>query len=165
MSTVGLDNELLSAAVERRAGDRLSSVRAAALSRFVDSGLPGTKHEDWRYTNLKPVAELGNRWLAGDLEGTETDASRPDPASVVDAHWLIIEDGRPDAASLDRLLTEVGASIRVDLLSQSDERPAISMEEPLSSLNAALVDEIVRIELPAGARLDKPIGIALLSKV
>jgi Fe-S cluster assembly protein SufD len=34
----------------------LSPVRRAAISRFAERGLPTTREEDWRYTNLAPLA-------------------------------------------------------------------------------------------------------------
>lgn len=49
-----LDN--ITAAVERLPG--LLAPRRAALDAFLKHGLPGTDDEDWKYTDLSPVAQL-----------------------------------------------------------------------------------------------------------
>ena len=36
----------------------LRSLRADAAARFAEQGLPSTKLEEWRYTNLTPLAKL-----------------------------------------------------------------------------------------------------------
>ena len=37
----------------------LLDLRQAAIDSFVRSGLPTTRHEDWRYTNVEPIASTG----------------------------------------------------------------------------------------------------------
>jgi len=160
MSAV-LDNARLRSAVASRGDDRLAPVRQAALARFEETGLPDTRHEDWRYTNLKPVIELGNRWLAA----TPTDRSTTQDIpwdEIVDAYWLAIRDGRPDATSLAALSEQLGTGVRLSLLSDTDAVPSLAMDDPVSSLNAALIDDGLFIEIAEGTRLDKPIGLALL---
>ena len=35
-----------------------ASLRDAAAAAFARTGLPGAREEDWRYTQLRPLAEL-----------------------------------------------------------------------------------------------------------
>ena len=51
-------------------GAALIPLRKAGLSRFCESGFPTLRDEDWRFTNVKPLAELPFRpvLLANDQE-------------------------------------------------------------------------------------------------
>ena len=49
-------------------------LRKAALARFGELGFPTLKHEDWRFTNVAPVAKLPFR---PQLEAGSVDAARP----------------------------------------------------------------------------------------
>ena len=99
--TTALDQSQLEAAVAARGGDALTGVRSAALARFLGQGLPGPKHQDWRYTNLGGVAELSNRWLGAGAPTAETDAATAAPESI-DAHWIRVRNGVIDRDSLGR---------------------------------------------------------------
>ena len=39
-------------------GATLMPLRKAGLARFAESGYPTLRDEDWRFTNVKPIAEL-----------------------------------------------------------------------------------------------------------
>src|SRR6202161_4998922 len=41
---------------QTRAADPLSTVREQAMRRFLDLGLPTSRDETWRYTNLRSLA-------------------------------------------------------------------------------------------------------------
>src|ERR1700692_1311436 len=41
---------------QARAADPLSAVREQAMRRFLDLGLPTSRNETWRYTNLRSLA-------------------------------------------------------------------------------------------------------------
>ena len=43
----------------------LGELRAAGMARFEALGFPTTRHEDWRFTNLKPLADLPFQSAAG----------------------------------------------------------------------------------------------------
>ena len=47
-------------ALERAANQPawLSAIRHAGLARFTELGFPTLQHEDWRFTNVAPIARL-----------------------------------------------------------------------------------------------------------
>ena len=76
--------------------DALSTARDAALVNLEKNGLPTTKHEDWKYTDLGQVIDISNRWLAS---GATITSSKSINESIVkltksiDANWLVISNG------------------------------------------------------------------------
>ncbi len=52
---------------------RLRELRQSAMARFADAGFPTTRHEDWRFTDVSPIARLkfvpsplmGEGWVGG----------------------------------------------------------------------------------------------------
>ena len=104
MSAVALNQDLLKAAVSRIADDELTSLRNTALGKFAEFGFPSVKHENWRYTNLSPAAELSNAWLSSTVdedghsaaEDTELDQWIGD----IDAHWIVVRSGKVDPKTL-----------------------------------------------------------------
>ena len=60
MSSTTVSQALLESSVRGREPNALNRTRESALSRFLKSGLPTTRDEEWRYTNLKAAAEISN---------------------------------------------------------------------------------------------------------
>ena len=82
-------------------GGALENVRAEAAQRVSSSGLPTTRHEDWKYTNLSSAILVGNAWL----DGTQESASAAEVASraeaTIEANWIRTINGHVDLSSLD----------------------------------------------------------------
>lgn len=160
MSSVAINQELLAAAVGRLAEDGLTSVRKRALSSFGQNGFPSIRHENWRYTNLAPAAELSNAWL-----GVEP---RPAPSSnididvlnaEIDAHWVVISNG---VVNPDCLATLQSAGVSATPLSKNVDSIQIDIEEPLSSFNASLMHDGLLIRIADNQVIEKPIGLLFM---
>ena len=158
--TTALDQSQLEAAVAARGGDALTGLRSAALARFLGQGLPGPKHEDWRYTNLGKVAELSNRWLDA---GAPTDASDFELAAPesIDALWISVRDGMIDRESLAAVSDALGDDVTIGLLSESGGDAELFIDDALSSLNAALMPDALSSDVAANAELAKPVGLLI----
>jgi Fe-S cluster assembly protein SufD len=158
MKSVGLTMTELRDAVANMPEDRLAPVRRAALEHFGEYGLPTPRDEDWKYTDLAPAVEIGNDWL-------RDGAVRPEPAGVpaqarnlvrdIDADWVVMADGRIDAATLPAAVE--GAQIA--LLSDSDV--PLDFAAPLTDLNSALLCDGLRITIRRDAALERPIGLMI----
>jgi len=160
MSSVAINQELLAAAVGRLGDDTLTAVRKAALSSFGDSGFPGIRQENWRYTNLAPAAELSNAWLAAEaLPAPSTDIDIADLNTAIDAHWIVISNGVADPNSLGALQS---AGVTAAPLSKNADTITIDIEEPLSSFNASLLRDGVLIRIADNQTLEKPVGLLFL---
>jgi len=145
-------------AVQAMPDDRLTAARLAALTQLDQHGLPSTAHEDWKYTDLGAVIEISNQWLAAGTDAaTVTDAAVEAITSQFDADWLIIRNGIIDTASIADLNRP---ELAVRLLSDGDL--ATAGDTPLSHLNIALLQDGLTIQVAAGYKHDRTIGILVI---
>lgn len=157
--------------------EALNRAREEAFARFVRVGIPTTKVEEWKYTNLTPLAG-GPFSLA---KPTTTAISQNDIAhhrlAGLCEHLLVFVNGRfrPDLSDVD--LADKGAfpagisvaplssAAEVELdtvataLTEGDEHPAFALD----ALNGAFATDGAVIRIGKGARLDRPIHLLVLS--
>lgn len=160
MSESGIDAEALKAAVTRHGADGLENHRSAALARFLAEGLPTTRDEEWKYTSLAHVAAKSVEWLAA--EAAET--TEPAPADIepaVDGITLRIADGRIGDDDLSSFAAALGGGASVRRLSEIADARELYMANPLASLNAALMDDAICLDIPAGVEIDRPLILDL----
>ncbi len=164
MSASTLQQELLEAAVTALPSDNFSALRKTALASFATSGFPTTKHEDWKYTNLTPVADLSNTWLKNESAALTTKAVAVDTTKTaqIDAHWIRIENGVVDAESLRGLETLADSGVTVSRLADGVDEASITVDDPMSAFNAALLQDGLCLKVAAGCTPEKPLGILLL---
>ena len=160
MKPAALSFEALRDAVERLPDDRLASSRRAALAHLAEHGLPTTRNEDWKYTDLAPVIDISNRWLQRERETApshEREKMVEQVCRSIDADWLVICDGAID----NRFATDFEQpGISVTRLSEHGGELQFGM--PLSDLNAALLQDGLRIHIAGGATPSRPVGILLI---
>ncbi|MBT8078424.1 MAG: Fe-S cluster assembly protein SufD [Gammaproteobacteria bacterium] len=161
MTALNFSEESLQAAIRALPDSSLSSVRQAAASQFLADGLPSTKHEDWKYTNLAPAASVGNSWLQV-VQRAKTPAGVPAAAaeylqqlqSEVDACWFIVADGIVLARDCDSNFTAEDY-VSIEKLSDTNQAGAILASDPITRLNAALLRDGLRVRFTRGCS-DKP---------
>ena len=158
--TAALDQARLEAAVAARSGDALTGIRSAALARFLGQGLPGPRHEDWRYTNLGNVVDLSNRWLDSGAPRAEADSISTAPEAI-DAVWIPVVNGVVDRDRLAQAADALGSDVTVTLLSEASGNPELLIDDALASLNAALMPDALRIQVSANSTVNKPIGLLI----
>ncbi len=151
----------------------LTALRDAAMSRFGKLGLPSTRHEAWRYTNIEPIARTAFR-LA---EPASVSAVRPD---AIAAHSLgagavaelVFVDGHY-APQLSNAESARGG-LRVDSLAAAlRERPSeverhlgrvtASEAEAFTALNSAFVQDGALIQVARGVTIEKPVHLVFLA--
>jgi Fe-S cluster assembly protein SufD len=109
--------------------------RAAAAETFARQGLPGPREEAWRYTSLRPLADLA-------VSEAAPPAELPFPA--LDAPRIVFVNGRFDAV---RSRLPAGIAVRTGAPafgSLADEG------EKLVALNTMLAEDGAEISVPAG---------------
>ncbi|HET7308031.1 MAG TPA: Fe-S cluster assembly protein SufD [Gammaproteobacteria bacterium] len=154
--------------------DRLGELRRGALARFAEHGFPGTRVEEWKYTNLRP------------LERREFELAQELPPNLPEAAGLPLADaGLPTvvfvngqfAAGLSRLdnLPE-GIQVRsiAALLDEQPEAVRTHLETAataddnvagaLAELNTAFFIDGAAIDIAAGVRLDLPLHLLFISQ-
>lgn len=160
MKQASLSMDGLRSVVRQMPDNGLAASREAALAHLDQHGLPTLRDEDWKYTDLTPLVDISNRWLAAGgrshaaIEQKETiDAL----TRTIDAQWLVIANGSID----DRYLGEFKDSAIA--VSKFSEAPGpVAMERPLANLNAALMQDGLRIRVSGAA--EKPLGILLFDR-
>ncbi len=147
----------LEALWQARPADALQSLRARAMRRFLDLGLPTTQDESWRYTSLRRLAA---RSLSAALRPAAADTAAAsldlfgDPAPVIE--YRLSNGGCPAGTGALGAGREAGIEARSlrDLLRTDPDRLA-ALLEPLPEedegrwalLNTAMFDDGLHLAL------------------
>ena len=146
----------------------LRAARESAMRRFAEHGFPTTRHEDWRFTNISPIAE------------TTFAASGPAPtAAQVEGHLFpdanafvaVIAAGRfsRELSSLDGLPKDVIVGSLAEAMAGAADRlqPAFAQiavgDHPFVWLNTGLFEDGVIVRVPANTVVERPIHIHIAS--
>ena len=162
MKSAPLSLDALQAAVQQLPESALTTSRHAALEHFRKHGLPTIRDEDWKYSDLAPVVDISNRWLADAATSSPSAAAAAAITTIrnsIEADWLVIFGGQVDAKCFDGFDQ---AGVRVSRLSDSAEN--ISFDAPLSDLNLALLQDGLRIHVPKDMESTTPIGILVVDE-
>jgi len=140
----------------------LARLRRDALDRFVVSGLPTTRDEEWKYTN---VAALARRPYTLTRTGAPIPDVAIDPFTFgLDAHRVVFVDGR-FAPALSRIGSLPDGCVVASLADALSHDPA-ALEAVLaanahhtifSALNAAFMADGLYVRLGRGVGLDAPV--------
>jgi Fe-S cluster assembly protein SufD len=88
----------------------LNRQRQEAMEIFRQSGFPGPRDEDWRYTPLRPIT--GKRFEIGIESGQGLESIQPWLISGLDSHRLVFVDGVFNAGLSSPGAAESGVSMR-----------------------------------------------------
>ena len=160
MTSAALSFDALQEAVGKLPDDNLAASRRAALEHLRNHGLPTTRHEDWKYTDLSKVIDIGNRSLgheSGHAPSAELDGLIKRISASIAADWLVISDGRIDDKSIGSFDC---SGVTVSRLSESDSE--VDFTAPLSDLNTALLRDGLRIQVATDTELSRPIGFLVI---
>ena len=138
----------------------MSALRRDALSRFQSTGFPSTSEEDWKYTDLAPVAEVSRNWLEIGAPIDSNDAIEDGIAKIrdsMDLTWLVIANGSILGGTPAELQ---GTNVQIGRLEEQGIEPTSDL--PLHDLNTALLNDGLSIRIPADVRLEKPLGILVI---
>jgi Fe-S cluster assembly protein SufD len=154
----------------------LRELRRRAIDRFAALGFPTLKQEEWRLTNVAPVARGTFAWPAAPAAG------RPVEGTVADllarrsfegaAARLVFVDGRfaPALSETEGLPEGFTAVSLAEALERFPERLepwlgrfASFEEHPFVALNTAFLSDGAFLEAPRAAVLTRPIHLLFLS--
>jgi Fe-S cluster assembly protein SufD len=131
------------AAFEKRVGDRgpLHKLRQAAIERFAALGFPTLEDEDWRFTNLAPLAKV--------------------PFELADAstaHPVVEYDGALPAGVVVGTLAEALAK-HPELVEPHLAKYADYEEHAFRALNTAFLHDGAFVYLPPGKVVEQPLYV------
>ncbi len=145
----------------------LVELRAKASSRFREVGFPTPRLEEWRFTNLREVAETP--FALPRPSGLDPDI---DPWCVSGAHRLVMVDGcyAPELSDLDGFPESAVLTSLADALERSPElvEPNLGQtigtkEHPILALNTSLFQDGAYLWLPSGTVIEQPIQLLFVT--
>jgi Fe-S cluster assembly protein SufD len=149
----------------------LRPIRRAAIARFAELGFPTTREEDWRFTNVAPIAQT-----AFTLAGEGRDPARQDlePFEFPGVTWpqLVFVNGRyaPGLSRLAPLPEGVTVSSLAHALTTSREiveghlaQYADYHNDAFTALNTAFMEDGAFVHIPRGTVLETPIHVLYVS--
>jgi len=163
------------AALERRTagsgGAWIHPLRKAALARFAERGFPTTRDEDWKFTNLAPIAQTAFH-LPEAAPLPPAEALQPFLVAGLSGTRLVFVDGR-FAPALSRMATlprgvvagslaEAMRSLRA-LVEPHLTQYADFTQDAFTALNTAFMEDGAFVWLPKGTILEEPIHILHVS--
>jgi len=146
----------------------VARLREDAITRFAERGLPTTRDEDWKYTNVAPIAKRDFALVA---PGAQPDVDIG--AFLLDGdatHRLVFVDGRyaPTLSAIGRLPAGVTLESLASVLARGPDAleawfAADAHETVFASLNTAFMSDGVHLRLSRGIVLDAPIHALFIS--
>lgn len=151
---------------------RLDALRREGLREFVRMGIPTTRHEEWKYTNLFPFIGLDYsyvpvRWSAR-AASTDARTSMTEVASALGQHISIrIVDGVveanltnvPDGVDILELTSDIVENDKDVARTLGSGAPIGS--HPFVALNTALLESGIVIRLRKGVQCELPIHLSV----
>lgn len=177
VAAAAADTERYRAEFERRAPLRagepswLRAARQAALERFQAAGFPTTREEDWRFTNVAPIARATFRSAPQPKPGR---VSAQDIAALTfdgaGGHRVVFVDGRyaPELSSPGRAEAVEIRSLREVVEREPHRVQALlgrdaSAQVPFAALNTALFDDGAFVHVPSGVTVTAPVHVVFYS--
>ncbi len=148
----------------------LREMRERALARVGELGFPTTKQEEWRFTNVAPIAETPFGLAKPPAVGLERSALEPFLIGEGDQRCLVFVNGRfsPEQSQLSGW----PAGVRVESLAAAVAADPGFIQRhlgtqanhgPLAALNTAFVSDGALIHVPAGVQVAAPVQLLFLA--
>ncbi|HXC34757.1 MAG TPA: SufD family Fe-S cluster assembly protein, partial [Candidatus Acidoferrales bacterium] len=153
----------------------LSSLRNAGIGAFAELGFPTLRDEDWRFTNIAPIAALPfEPARAAAVNGAESSLLGQAVFSGLPGCRLVFVNGF-FSTRLSRL-QDIPGGVTVDSLSAGLGRDAARIERHLgkyarisdnafAALNQAFFTDGAFIDVPQGVAIAEPIQVVYISSV
>lgn len=149
--------------------DALAEIRSHAIQSFRKSGIPTTRHEEWKYTSVKEISEklvsTGKSTASGLLNEKKIHELQLAGKEVI---LLVFENGLfnkalstplPDDFSIKNLSSVLDTPTVKQYLGQI----ADSENESFVALNTAFVNDGVFIHVPSKTVVEKPVHILYMN--
>ncbi len=147
----------------------VKALRRLGIERFAALGFPTLRQEDWRFTNVAPVAR-------GTFVRPQTDPDAADPARLAvlefpEAARLVFVDGR-FSAKLSHVGELPAGTVVTSLAEALTRTPEVvspwlgrlgETSNPFVALNTAFLRDGAFVLVPRGAVIEKPIHLLFLS--
>ena len=165
--------------IERFAGERpgdradwIATLRREARERLAENGLPTTRMEDWKYTNIKPIAKRDFARPSAADATADPEALEAQRIPGLHTHRLVFVNGHFAAALSDHGGDDPG--LRIQSLATALAEDPDRLRERLAAcapagfsgftaMNTAFAEDGALIEIAADARIDDPLELVFVS--
>ncbi|HEY6333426.1 MAG TPA: Fe-S cluster assembly protein SufD [Blastocatellia bacterium] len=149
----------------------IQSVKSDARDRFIALGLPTTRLEQWKYTNVAPVARIPFKPAGNGFKGSLADigvtgivASEVTRLQFINGHYsaelsITVAGNGLTAGSLAQLIESDDETVRTHLARHVDYK-----DHSFVALNTSLLDDGAFIQIPSRLVLEEPIYIVFHSE-
>jgi Fe-S cluster assembly protein SufD len=173
LATVAIDDRYLAAFESRREGAEpraREGMRRRAIERFAELGFPTMRQEDWRFTNVGPIARTD--WEIAD-GGEPVDATDIEPYVYPDMYRAVFVNGRlqEDLSRLEGLpegvtVTHLAAALAAGHAAVEEHLGAHASFENQAfvALNTAFFADGALVHVADGVVLEKPIQLVFVSR-
>jgi Fe-S cluster assembly protein SufD len=154
----------------------LDRLRVSAMDRFTELGFPSVKDEEWKYTNVAPVAKIDFRPATSPEVAMKFSSAELEKLGFLETResQLVFVNGqfRKDLSSVTSLpesvvavnLSEAVADERYSgMVQQYLARSADYVANGFTALNTAFISQGAFIYLPRNAVVEKPIHLLFIS--
>ncbi|HEX8352316.1 MAG TPA: SufD family Fe-S cluster assembly protein, partial [Pyrinomonadaceae bacterium] len=154
-------------------------LREGAFGRFEESGFPTTDDEEWKYTNVAPLARKAFRPAADEKVGVERAAVERFVSAEARRSILVFVNGvySPEhslhqAIPAHVALVDLGTALADEETLRGDEPEVLRNHlgrlsgaggDAFSALNTAFVDGGLMLRVPAGVALESPVQLLFLT--
>jgi Fe-S cluster assembly protein SufD len=151
----------------------LTPLRQAGLASFAGAGFPTLHDEDWRFTNVAPIARLNFQLAeAVAVNGAETKALAESVFAALPGHRLVFVNGF-FSAKLSRIRPAAGG-VRIESLAAALAKDSAPVEKHLgkyahtannafAALNQAFFTDGAFIFVPKGVEVADPVQLIYIS--
>jgi len=150
----------------------LAGIRRAAIHRFAELGFPTTRNEDWKYTNVAPLAQVAFQPVEAPSATATAESLAWSCFFELDCPRLVFVNGHyspgvsflaglPKGVTATRLSKALAAG--TPALEQHLARYADTQNSAFTALNTALIEDGGFVEIPKGAVVEKPIYVLYVS--
>lgn len=167
---------VLTAKLNGHAAGPFHTKRRSGLESFLDQGVPTTRHEEWKYSNVLPIMGLQFS-IPSDQSTRVTDLDVDQVinglSQALDGGWLaVMVDGqfRNDLSRLPHPDSGVTVEVLSDELLARDEivRNALGTSahvdvHPFVALNTALSHNGIVIRVAEGVQVHRPVHVAVIT--
>ena len=149
-------------------------LRKAGIARFAELGFPTLQQEDWRFTNVAPIAKLPfnpvfqvspaslPREAIAEFTFGRLVASR---LVFVNGHYVAELSSSPEPQPQGVIVSSLAAALAGDsgLIKEHLARYPQGEDNPFVALNAAFFQDGGLVYVPAGKRLEAPVHLLFIS--
>ncbi|HLG18822.1 MAG TPA: Fe-S cluster assembly protein SufD [Bdellovibrionota bacterium] len=148
----------------------LKPIRRKAMDRFLDLGFPTTRDEEWKYTNVAPIARLPFRYAANGSNQVTKDVLFHFTFGDAVPNQLVFINGR-----LSKQWSKLGnlpSGVQATSLSETWESERKVLEDHFQDsagtdafydLNTSFFEDAALVVLPKGTVLSEPIHLMFVS--